>query len=274
MSSDNPAGVPSGDRIRVEVADHVARITIDRPERMNAFDDLTHVAFSAAIDRVEADDDIWVAVITGAGDRAFSAGRDLRWTAELNAAGPEAQAASAARMASATRLQDRFDLTKPFIARVNGHALGGGLELALACDIIVAADHVQLGLPEPRRGLIAGAMGVHRLPRHIPYHVAMGHLLTGRPMTPQRAYELGLVNEVVPSAGLDAAVDAWIADILACSPIAVRATKQSAVGALHLSLSDANRYVAPWEARRRVSDDAKEGPLAFAEKRPPRWSGR
>jgi dehydration protein DpgD len=260
--------------VRFDVSDHVARITIDRPERMNAFDDHTHVAFSRAIDQVEADDDIWVAVITGAGDRAFSAGRDLKWTAAMNQASPEEQAASAARLAGATRLQDRFDLTKPFIARVNGHALGGGLELALACDIIVVGEHAELGLPEPRRGLIAGAMGVHRLPRHLPYHVAMGHLLTGRPMTAARAYELGLVNEVVPAEGLDEAVDAWVNDVLACSPVAIRATKQSAVGALHLSLADANRHVAPWEAKRRLSEDAREGPLAFSEKRAPRWSGR
>ncbi len=162
---------------------------------------------------------------------------------------------------------------KPIIARVNGFALGGGLELALACDIIVAADHVELGLPEPRRGLIAGAMGVHRLPRHIPYHVAMGHLLTGRPLSAARAYDLGLVNEVMPYAELDRAVDAWVADILACSPVAVRATKQSALNALHLPRREAQTLVAPWEARRRASLDAKEGPRAFSEKRAPRWSG-
>lgn len=223
--------------IRFDLADHVARITIDRPERMNSFDDETHVAFSQAIDRVQDDDDVWVAVITGAGERAFCAGRDLKWTAAMNAASPEERAASAARMASATRLQDRFDVVKPLIARINGFALGGGLELALACDIIVAADHAELGLPEPRRGLIAGAMGVHRLPRQIPHHLAMGYLLSGRHMTAARAYEIGLVNEVVPAADLDDAVDAWVADILACSPVAVRATKQSALVALHLSLA-------------------------------------
>lgn len=259
--------------IDVSIDQHVARITINRPERMNAFDSDTHVAFSEAIDRVENDDDIWVAVITGAGERSFCAGRDLKYTAELNAAGDAERAADAAKLARATRLQDRFDLTKPFIARVNGFALGGGLELALACDIIVCADHVELGLPEPRRGLIAGAMGVHRLPRQIPHHLAMGYLLTGRHFSAARAYEMGLVNEVAPSDQLDAVVDSWVADILACSPVAVRATKQSAQGARHLSLADANRHVAPWEARRRSSDDAREGPRAFAEKRSPRWTG-
>lgn len=260
--------------IKFEVSDHVARITMDRPERMNAFDDDTHVAFSQAIDRFQADDDIWLAVLTGAGERSFCAGRDLKWTAAMRDASPEEQAASAAKMASATRLQDRFDIVKPIIARINGFALGGGLELALACDIIVAAEHAELGLPEPRRGLIAGAMGVHRLPRQIPHHLAMGYLLSGRHMTAARAYEIGLVNEVVPSDQLDDAVDAWVADILACSPVAVRATKQSALDALHLSLREANRQVAPWEMRRRVSDDSIEGPRAFAERRPPEWTGR
>ncbi len=259
--------------IRVDVVDHVATITIDRPERMNAFDDHTHVEFSDAIDRVEDDDDIWLAVITGAGDRAFCAGRDLKWTAAMREATAEDQARSAARLAGATRLQDRFDLVKPLIARVNGFALGGGLELALACDIIVAADHAELGLPEPRRGLIAGAMGVHRLPRQIPHHLAMGYLLSGRHLTATRAHEIGLVNEVVPAERLDEAVDAWVADILACSPVAVRATKQTALEALHLPLREANRHLAPWEARRRVSPDAIEGPRAFAERRPPRWTG-
>lgn len=259
--------------IRFEVADHVARITIDRPERMNAFDDHTHVAFSEAIDRFQADDDAWVAVLTGTGDRAFCAGRDLKWTAAMADASPDEKAESAARLATATRLQDRFDIVKPIIARVNGFALGGGLELALACDILVAADHAELGLPEPRRGLIAGGMGVHRLPRQIPHHVAMGYLLTGRHMSAARAYELGLVNEVVPATELDAAVDRWVADILACSPVAVRATKQSALDAIHLPLREANRYVAPWEVRRRSSRDAIEGPRAFAERRPPEWSG-
>ncbi|MEM9564667.1 MAG: enoyl-CoA hydratase-related protein [Actinomycetota bacterium] len=260
--------------IRFDVDGHVARITIDRPERMNAFDDLTHVAFSEAIDRFQADDDLWVAVLTGAGERSFCAGRDLKWTASMADASPEERAASAERMAGVTRLQDRFDLVKPLIARINGVALGGGLELALACDIIVVADHVELGLPEPRRGLIAGAMGVHRLPRQIPHHLAMGYLLSGRHLSATRAYEIGLVNEVVPMAELDTAVDAWVADILACSPVAVRATKQSALEAMHLSLAEANRHVAPWEVRRRTSADAVEGPRAFAERRAPEWTGR
>lgn len=260
--------------VLVEKLAEVAIVRLNRPEAMNAVNAEIRRDLPVELARLEADPAVRAVVITGAGDRAFSAGRDLKWTATMNAASPEEQAASAAKLAGVTRLQDRFELTKPFIARINGFALGGGLELALACDILVAADHAELGLPEPKRGLIAGAMGVHRLPRHLPYHVAMGYLLTGRHFSAARAYELGLVNEVVPMAQLDAAVDAWVADIVACSPVAVRATKQSATEALHLSLREANRTVAPWEARRRTSADAKEGPRAFAEKRPPRWTGR
>ena len=150
--------------IVVEVEDHIARITIDRPERMNAFDIDTHEAFAAALDRVQRDDDIRVGVITGAGERSFCAGRDLKWTAEMSRASDDERAAVDRRMNALIKLQFRFDLTKPLIARLNGVALGGGLELALACDIIIAADHVEVGLPEARRGLIAAAMGIHRLP--------------------------------------------------------------------------------------------------------------
>ncbi|MEM7285838.1 MAG: enoyl-CoA hydratase-related protein [Actinomycetota bacterium] len=258
--------------IVLDVDGHVARITIDRPERMNAFDIDTHEAFSAAIDRIQADDDIRVAVITGAGERAFCAGRDLKWTAEVSRASEEERAEVDRRTAAVTRLQFRFDITKPLIARVNGVALGGGLELALACDIIIAADHAEMGLPEARRGLIAGAMGIHRLPRQVPYHLAMGYLLTGRHFSAQRAAEMGLVNEVVPMSELDASVDAWVADIARCSPASLRATKQSALDALHLPLSDAASYVSDAEAAWRTSPDRIEGPRAFAEKRDPDWA--
>ena len=159
------------------------------------------------------------------------------------------------------------------IARVNGFALGGGLELAMACDIIVAAEHAEFGLPEPRRGLIAGAVGVHRLPRQIGLKPAMGHLLTGRHMTAARAYELGLVNQVVSLDGLDLAVNGWIEDILRCAPLSVRATKEAAMRGLDMALPQAFYNEYEWERRRQQSADTLEGPRAFAEKREPRWMG-
>jgi enoyl-CoA hydratase/carnithine racemase len=276
-----------------EAADHVARITINRPEVRNALHAGATEELGRHLDEIERNDDIWVAVITGAGEQAFSAGMDLKAASRQAAAAPQAAAAAApAQPADRTAqpadrsaqpadhrdrspsLTRRFHFAKPVIARVNGYALGGGLELAMACDIIVAADHAELGLPEPRRGLIAGGVGVHRLPRQIPLKVAMGYMLTGRHMSAQRAYELGLVNQVVPLAQLDAAVSEWIADILRCSPLAVRATKESAMRGLDLPLPQAASSIWEWEKRRRTSHDRLEGPRAFAEKRPPKWEGR
>ena len=169
---------------------------------------------------------------------------------------------------------ERWHFPKPVIARVNGFALGGGLEQALACDIIVAADHAEFGLPEPRRGLIAGSAGVHRLPRQIGLKVAMGYMLTGRHMSAARAYELGLVNQVVPLAELDAAVEEWVTDILRCAPLAVRATKEAAMKGLDYPLAQAYYTLHDGERKRRLSDDAIEGPRAFAEKRAPDWKGK
>ena len=150
----------------------------------------------------------------------------------------------------------------------------GGLEQALACDIIVAADHAEFGLPEPKRGLIAGSAGVHRLPRQIGLKPAMGYMLTGRHIPADRAYQLGLVNEVVAFDKLDEAVDAFVADILRCAPLAVRATKEAAMRGLDYPLAQA--YYTRYESNRQreKSLDALEGPRAFAEKRSPDWKGR
>ncbi|MEJ2131356.1 MAG: enoyl-CoA hydratase-related protein, partial [Gammaproteobacteria bacterium] len=163
---------------------------------------------------------------------------------------------------------------KPVIARLNGLALGGGLELALACDIIVAADHAELGLPEPRRGLVAGGGGMHRLVRQMGLKQAMGYMLTGRHMSAQRAYEVGLVNQVVPLGELDEAVDAWVEDIVRCAPLSVRATKECAMKGLDNPLPEAFFADYEWEKKRRESEAAREGPRAFAEKREPHWQGR
>ncbi len=257
-----------------EVVDHVARITLNRPKAMNALNPELRWELSQHFDEVERDDDIWVAVVTGAGDRAFCAGADLKHRARERDA-DDAQRAHWAKLASETKsLIERWHFPKPVIARVNGFALGGGLEQALACDIIVAADHAEFGLPEPRRGLIAGSAGVHRLPRQIGLKPAMGYMLTGRHMQADRAYQLGLVNQVVPAVKLDDAVAEWVADILRCAPLAVRATKEAAMRGLDHPLPQA--YYTPYEANRRRerSEDSQEGPRAFAEKRPPRWTGR
>ena len=256
------------------VKNHVAYITLNRPEAMNSLNPELRFALTECWDQVEQDDDIWVAVVTGAGDRAFCAGMDLKHRAREADADQTQKDAWQEMMNNTVPLNMRWHFPKPVIAKVNGFALGGGLELALACDIIVAAEHAEVGLPEPRRGLIAGGVGVHRLPRQIGLKAAMGYLLTGRHMSAQRAYELGLVNEVVPADELDDCVDGWVADILRCAPLAVRATKEAVMKGLdtHLSEAFSRRYES--ELIRANSADAVEGPLAFAEKRSPDWQGR
>ena len=253
---------------------HVAYITITRPEVMNSLHIHANLELDEVWDGFAADDDAWVAILTGQGDRAFSAGNDLKYTAEMSRIPPDQRPRMAFPKGGFGGLTSRYDLFKPIIARVNGFALGGGLEMAMACDIMVAADHAELGLPEPRRGLIAGAMGVHRLPRQVGLKQAMGYMLTGRHIPAQRAYEIGLVNEVVPLADLDAAVDAWVEDILRCAPLSVRATKEASMRGLEMTLEQAGTADYAWETARRKSEDAIEGPRAFAEKRPPNWHGR
>ena len=258
----------------VDKKGHVAYVTITRPEVFNALHAPANLELNGVWDDFAADDELWVAVLTGQGDRAFSAGNDLKYTAMVGRLPENERPATAWAAGGFGGLTSRYDLFKPIIARVNGYALGGGLELALACDIIVAADHAEIGLPEPRRGLIAGAMGVHRLPRQIPLKAAMGFMLTGRHIPAKRAYELGLVSEVAPLAELDAVVDSYVQDILRCAPLSVRATKEATMQGLETSLQQAGQGKYEWELRRRKSVDSVEGPRAFAEKRAPNWTGQ
>jgi enoyl-CoA hydratase/carnithine racemase len=256
-----------------EVRDKVAWITLNRPKALNSLNPQLRWQLSQHMDEVESNDDIWLTVITGAGDKAFCAGADLKHRA-LERSASEEQRAHWRELVSQTRhIIERWYTPKPIIAMVNGYALGGGLEVAMACDIIVAADHAEFGLPEPRRGLIAGSAGVHRLPRQIGLKPAMGYMLTGRHMTASRAYQLGLVNEVVPYNELKSTVDGYVADILRCAPLAVRATKEASMRGLDYPLPQAyyNRYES--EVKRVNSRDSLEGPRAFAEKREPNWQG-
>ena len=257
-----------------EIEGHVATITLNRPDAMNALNPDLRWSLSQHFDEVERNDNIWIAIVTGAGNKAFCAGADLKHRAVERDASSEQRASWQKLLGETTPLNERWYFPKPVIAKVNGFALGGGLELALACDIIVAADHAELGLPEPRRGLLAAGVGVHRLPRQIGLKVAMGYLLTGRHMSAARAYELGLVNQVVPAADLDTSVDEWVRDILRCAPLAVRATKEAAMRGLDKPLHEAQHTPYEWEMRRRESADALEGPRAFAEKRAPDWQAR
>jgi enoyl-CoA hydratase/carnithine racemase len=257
-----------------DVQGRCAWITLNRPESLNSLNLELRWQLSKHLDDIEADDSIWLTVITGAGERAFSAGADLKERARERDATEEQKAAWRKLQSDTRHIIERWYHPKPIIAMVNGYALGGGLEVAMACDIIVAADHAQFGLPEPRRGLIAGSAGVHRLPRTIGIKPAMGYMLTGRHMSAQRAYELGLVNDVVPADQLLETTQGYVDDILRCAPLAVRATKEASTRGLDRSLSEA--FYTPYESERirLQSEDSREGPRAFAEKREPRWQGK
>lgn len=253
---------------------HVAWVTINREERSNSIHPPAHLEWSKICDRIEADDDIWMAVFTGAGDRAFCAGRDLKSMSEAQQQGPEAVQAMNDTMADVTRFIDRHDFPKPVIARVNGAAVGGGFEVALACDLVVASTTATFALTEVLRGLYAGGGGVHRLPRQMPMKLAMEYLMTGKRMTADEALHWGLINRVAEPAVLDAEVNALIDELMAAAPLSLRATKQAAMRGLDRPLADALYDEYPAVTALFSSEDVKEGPLAFAEKRPPNWQGR
>ena len=256
-----------GEFCQTETDGHLLIVTIDRPEVMNSLHPPANRELSDAFDRFEEDPELWVAIITGAGERAFSAGNDLKYQASGGDMSGQPESGFAG-------LTSRYELTKPVIAAVNGVAMGGGFEIALACDLIVAAEEAVFALPEPRVGLAALAGGIHRLPRMIGTKQAMGMLLTGRRVPAAEGQQLGFVNEVVPRAELLAAARRWADQILECAPLSVRASKQAAMQGLDApSLREAveGRY----EGIRAMikSEDFVEGPLAFAQKRAPKWKG-
>jgi crotonobetainyl-CoA hydratase len=242
-------------------------VTLNRPEVLNALHADANDELAAVWDEFAERDDLWVGIVTGAGPRAFSAGNDLKVQAagKRRPNGPNGFAG----------LCHRFTLDKPLIAAVNGVAMGGGFETALACDIIVAAENAIFALPEPRVGLIAGGGGVHRLPRSIPIKKAMGMILTGRRVPAREGYELGFVTEVVPEGQALEAARRWAAMILECSPKAVRASKQAAYRGMDMpTLEQAMRTVFPAQQENIDSQDYIEGPRAFAGKRKPDWKNR
>lgn len=251
----------------VEKDGHITIVTIERPERMNALHPAANAELGVVFDEFAADANAWVAIITGRGDRAFSAGNDLRHQAEGGKRVPTPSGFGG--------LTSRFDLTKPVIAAVNGVAMGGGFEIALACDLIIASDNALFALPEPRVGLAALAGGLQRLPRQIGTKQALGMILTGRRVGAAEGQTLGFVNEVVPQAKLLEAAKRWAGLICECAPLSIRASKDVVYRGLDIASLEA-AMAQPYDSVRTMvtSADFVEGPKAFAEKRPPNWQGR
>jgi enoyl-CoA hydratase/carnithine racemase len=250
----------------VERDGHLTIVTIARPEVMNSIHPPGCAELAGVFDDFEADPDQWVAIVTGKGDKAFSAGNDLKY---------QAQGGEMVWPASGFGgLTSRFAMEKPVIAAVNGLALGGGCEIVLACDIAVASENASFGLPEPRVGLLALGGGLHRTPRQIPTKHAMGMLLTGRRVPAAEAHAMGLVNEVVPAGEALAGARRWAEMILECAPLSVRASKRVALETLgHATLEQAVEGRYPSIHAVLKSSDFTEGPLAFAQKRKPNWKG-
>ena len=247
---------------------HVATVTIDRPERHNAIDSAHHAQLVNVWRTVEADPDIWVAVLTGAGERAFCAGADIHEQE------PEGHDYWASRDPDGFGgLALRTSMNKPVIARVNGLALGGGFEMVLGCDLAVAAEHARIGLVEPRIGRLAIDGGIVNAVRHVSRKHAMELLLTGSMLDAAEARRMGFVNEVVAADELDAAVERWVEAVLSCSPVSLAAIKALVNQTPHLPAREANWADVAEVRAQMASADAVEGPAAFREKRPPRWSG-
>ena len=250
----------------VEKSDHIMTVTINRPERLNALHPPANAELGEVFDDYANDPDMWVAIIAGAG-RAFSAGNDLRYQAEGGKGAPTPRGFGG--------LTSRFDMNKPVIAAVNGVSMGGGFEIALACDLIIASESARFALPEPKVGLAALAGGLNRLPRQIGSKRALGMILTGRHVEAAEGEQLGFVNEVVAADDLMACARRWAEMICECAPLSIRASKDVVYQSLDFaSLEDSMTHKYDSVKTMVKSDDFVEGPKAFAEKRSPNWSGR
>ena len=252
------------DEVLVDVTDGIMTVTLNRPKAKNAANKALAEGVAAALDKLDSDHDICVAIITGAGG-TFCSGMDLK--AFVTGEVPFVEGRG---FAGLTERSPR----KPLIAAVEGYALAGGLEMAISCDLIVTADNAKFGIPEVKRGLAAAAGGLMKLPRQIPSRIAMELALTGDFISAQRAYELGLVNEIVPAGTALEAAKALAARIAANGPLAVAVSKQVVLESAEWSAKEM------WTKQNEIttpvfsSEDAIEGSVAFAEKRAPNWKGK
>ena len=262
---------PGTDEVRVEIRDHVAWVTIDRQHVLNAVDDKTSRRCNEIWEQIEHDPSVHAVVVTGAGERSFCTGADMS-TEGVGKSGIDYWADLDPNGFAGLSLRRSLDV--PVIARVNGYAFGGGMEIVLGADIVVAADTATFGLIEPRVGRLPLDGGIVKLVRRIPHTQAMSILLTGRRVGADELHRMGLVNEVVPAAELDDAVDRWLEQVLACAPTSLRAIKQIVNRTDHLTDKDARAARLPALMEALVSPNATEGVEAFQQKRPPHWSDR
>lgn len=270
-ASATSAATPPVDQVTLNIENHVATVVIDRQHVLNAVDGATQARLNGIWDQLEQDPDIRAVVVTGAGTRAFCVGADMS-AAAVDKTGLQYWAELDPNGFGGLSLRTTLDV--PVIARVNGYALGGGMEMVLGADIVIAAESAKFGLTEPRVGRLALDGGIHQLVRRIPYNQAMGLLLTGRKAGAAEMQSMGLVNEVVPDDELDAAVQRWVGQLLACAPSSVRAVKQMVVRTGHLTAQEARGMRLPALMAALDSEDSAEGVRAFQEKRPPVWPGR
>jgi enoyl-CoA hydratase/carnithine racemase len=259
------------ERILYAKEGRIAFVTINRPEKLNAIDPLTSAELLEAFTDFKEDDNVWVAILTGAGDRAFSTGNDLVATAMRAQGQGDSRPVPLAAFGGITR---GFECYKPIIAAINGYCLAGGLEIALSCDIRICSPNASFGLPEPTRGIIPGAGGTQRLPRVVPMAIAMKLLMTGGRIDAETALRTGLVSDVVPQDQLMAKAREIADEICNCGPLAVRAVKEAVMRGRELPLEEGLKIETEKSRDIGRTEDAREGPLAFAEKRRPEYKGR
>lgn len=250
---------------------HIAYITINRPQALNCMNSAVWAGIIKAWKDVRDDIDVWCAIVTATGEKAFCAGQDLKemvqWMSIPQAERPPFPIPEPNPMKG-------LWVSKPFIAAINGICTGGGLEFAMACDLRIASDNARLGLAEVKQGLMAGNSGTQKLIRLVPFGPALEMLMTGDFVDAQAALRIGLVNQVVPQAELMQAAEALANRICAAAPLSVQGVKEAAYRGIEVPLAEGLKIEAEIMAKIGASEDAKEGPRAFGEKRKPEWKGK
>ena len=258
--------------LNVEKKDRIAYVTLNRPDRLNALTEAHWKQLADVWRALDDDPEVWVIIITGAGERAFCTGQDLK---DVAATGPDAWdgAYSVEEPPGLPNIYEMYTST-PAIAAINGFCIAGGLEIALSCDIRVAAEHAQFGLQEVRWGIIPSGGGVDRLPRAMPMCIAMEMLLTGGRIDAQEAYRTGLINRVVPADQVMSAAEEIAEKICRNGPLAVRAIKEAVLRGYNLTMPQAFQFERVFSSLLNTTEDSIEGPLAFSEKRQPQFKGQ